>query len=126
MKPQCNQCQAPLPPGATSCPQCGKSLEASPNPVRPLPPRRRRTASEELEVTQFIELPPGALLPKEPPPAARPPAVKEQADRTGLLVALGLGLLAGLLVVLLLVGIAHSRLAPASAPGAAYSHRMRP
>ena len=68
-------------------------------------------------MTQIIEMPPGALLPPDPPTASVKPHVPEKTDRRGIAVAIGLGLLAGALVLLLLANVVRSR-HPAPSPSA--------
>lgn len=67
-------------------------------------------------MTQIIEMPPGALLPPEPPASAAAPS-PQKTDRRGIALAIGLGLLAGALVLLLLAGVVRSRHSSASAVG---------
>ncbi len=113
MTPQCDHCQTPLPPEANACPTCGKA-------VSPKPPLRwQRKPPADAAVTQYIEIPPGGfpapLHPVNPPVTQAP----EKTDRSSLLVAVTLGLLTGLLVILVIFGIATLRRVPKTPTGAA-------
>lgn len=81
-------------PGATACPQCG----------RPAPPKSALTEQKDIDATQFISLPPGALLPEE-----REPPAPAGTRRRPLLLAVALGLLAGALLLLVIISLTHAR-----------------
>ena len=121
---QCNQCHASLPPEASACPECGQTWAAPAleKAARPKPRPWAKKPFADAAVTEYIEIPPGGF-PSPARPADPPPApVAEKADRSAILVAVSLGLLAGLLVLLVIVGIASLRRAPKTPASAAMPH----
>lgn len=86
-------------PRATVCPKCGRSA----------PPKSTLTQQKDLDTTQFIRLAPGELLPEDDPlsnPGAPP---RPAAGRRPLVLAVVLGLLAGALLLLVMVGLSRAR-----------------
>ncbi len=127
MTQQCDHCQSPFSEDMSACPECGQVLDApAPEGAAPSvgakPLKWERKPFADAAVTQFIEIPPGGFPPPSHPMEASAAPLAAKSTRAPILLAICLGLLAGLFVILLIVGITSLRRAPAPAPGAAVDH----
>ena len=99
----CAQCQKPLPPEAAVCAECGHEI-ALPIVDTALRPWGRKPFADAA-LTQVIDVPPGGFPPPPRPVEAPAAPAVVRTNRPALLLAVCIGLLAGLFVILLLVGI---------------------
>ncbi len=97
--PRCIKCLTILMPDATACPQCG----------RPAPPKSALTQQRDIDKTQFIRLAPGELLPEDDKPSVPGAPSRPVAGRRPLVLAMVLGLLAGALLLIVMVGLSRAR-----------------